>query len=187
MKKYIFLVSILVFQTMFGAETVSGKFIDSQVHTVEMDLEALTSRWHLFFQTHDWHSLVAGRTGLNVDCGLVYELPNFLNHSNEDLAIIDMTGISISEPHYHPCMTEIYFMLAGSGCVYVAGKKHELKNGDVLVIQPNKAHFTVPGEQCVIGCVCTPPFQPDHYIPLKESNAEVGFEYEHFKALCKMQ
>ncbi|MGE0010169.1 MAG: cupin domain-containing protein [Candidatus Babeliales bacterium] len=197
MKRYIFLGSILLFQTMFlhgescldqGSSTFEreascGKFIDEKVTMVERNLEELVGDWQTFFQTHDWRSLVAGRTGLNLGCGLVYELPNFLKYPNEDLAIVDMTGISISEPHYHPNMTEIYFMVEGSGCVYVEGEKYWLQQGDTLVIAPNKAHFTVPDKQCVLGCVCTPPFHPDNYIPLMQTNSEVGFDFEQFKNL----
>lgn len=200
MRQYIFLGTLLLFQTISTVasqecnkmlqETISeyqrlssASDLPEKVRMIERNLEELVCGWQTFFQSHDWRTLIAGKTGFNVGCGFVYELPNFLNYPNEDLAIIDMTGISISEPHYHPNMLEVYFMLEGSGCVYVAGEKHMLQQGDALVILPNKAHFTVPDAQCVLACVCMPPFHPDNYIPLKESNAAVGFDYEHFKSL----
>ncbi len=53
-----------------------------------------------------------------------------------------------------------------------------------MIIPPNKAHFTIPDHEYVIGVINTPPYTPESYVPLNEqSNEHVGFNYNQFKML----
>lgn len=116
---------------------------------------------------------------INGNCGIVYELPNFLKRPNEGFAIVDMRELAFTEPHYHPDL-EIYFVLQGQALVIVGNEKYAVQQGDVVVIPPFKAHYVIPNDECVIACINTPPYTPESYIPLKESNTAVEFDSELF-------
>jgi mannose-6-phosphate isomerase-like protein (cupin superfamily) len=117
-------------------------------------------------------------------CGPVYELKNPIERPNESFAIADMREIQVAEPHYHP-ETEIYFVLEGRGRMFIRDEEQLLELGSVVVIPPNSAHFTIPGGGLVLAVVNTPPFQPEHYIPLGTSNNDVGFDKAMFDNLVK--
>lgn len=148
------------------------------------NIQELVSSWQQFLFQNPWHELIKNRTPLKVGCGTVYELPNFLNRPNEDFAIVDMRDILYAEPHYHPENDyEIYFVLQGTAIVVVGRFEHHVKRGDVIVISPNKAHFTIPDENYVLACVNTPPYNPEHFIVLTETNENFEFDKEQFDRL----
>lgn len=152
------------------------------------DIQELVSAWQQFLLQHPWQELIKNRTPLRVGCGAVYELPNFLNRPNEDFAIVDMGAILYAEPHYHPENDyEIYFILQGTAIVVVGKVEHYVKAGEVVVIPPSKAHFTIPDAEYVIACVNTPPYNPEHYIKLAESNAVFEFDKEQFDRLLEIK
>ncbi len=148
-------------------------------------LDELVSQWHAFFNAHKpWQDLIQGYAPISTPCGIVYELPNMLNRPDEGLAIVDMRQLSFAEPHYHPdeCI-EIYFVLQGSAAVIVAGRVQQVSVGDVVIIPPNKAHFTIPDQEYVIGVINTPPYTPESYKVLEHSDAQVQFDYDQFTML----
>jgi len=148
------------------------------------DIQDLVYAWQQFLLEHPWQELIKNRAPLKVGCGTVYELPNYLNRPNEDFAIVDMGAIIYAEPHYHPENDyEIYFVLQGTAIVVVGKVEYHVKPGDVIVIPPNKAHFTIPDAEYVIACVNTPPYNPEHYIKLTESNAAFEFDKKQFDRL----
>lgn len=140
----------------------------------------LISAWNTFFNKNTWIDLMTGLSPINGGCGLVYELPNFLNRPNESVAIVDMRKIIVAEPHYHP-HTEVYFVLHGEALVVVGKEKRDVKAGDIVVIPPYQAHYTLPNDKFIIACVNTPPFKPEHYITLSGSDSSVDFDYAEFK------
>jgi mannose-6-phosphate isomerase-like protein (cupin superfamily) len=144
------------------------------------DVTNLIGAWNTFFNKNNWTDLTAGLSPINGGCGLVYELPNFLNRPNESIAIVDMRQVVVAEPHYHP-HTEVYFVLHGEALVVIGKEKRSVKAGDVVVIPPYQAHYTLPNDEFIIACVNTPPFRLEHYIPLTSSNDAVDFDYAEFK------
>lgn len=150
-----------------------------------VDIKEIVSAWRCFLASkNNWQELISGCPAIPSKCGLVYELPNFLNQADEGFAIVDMRELSFAEPHYHPDNDiEVYFVLQGTALVVVG--KHELRvaTGDVIVIPPNKAHFTIPDNNFVIAVVNTPPYTPEHHIVLTESNSLVDFNQDQFERL----
>lgn len=155
-----------------------------QIESMVVDLEDLIFAWQNFLQSTPWSMLIADRVPKQSGCGLIYELPNFLNRSNESFAIADMRHISYAEPHYHPTgETEIYFVLQGTALVVVGGKELHVAPGDVVIIQPNNVHFTIPDDNFVIAAVNTPPFRPESYIVITDTDRALGFDFEQFKKM----
>jgi mannose-6-phosphate isomerase-like protein (cupin superfamily) len=153
--------------------------------TRQQQLNELVVQWQAFFNAHEqWQDLIQGYAPIPTPCGIVYELPNMLNRPNEGLAIVDMRQLSFAEPHYHPheCV-EIYFVLQGCAAVVVAGDVQHVTAGDVVIIPPNKAHFTIPDDEYVIGVINTPPYTPESYKVLESSDLQVQFDYDQFKML----
>lgn len=158
--------------------------IEKQLH---IDVKDIVTAWQAFIASKNWPELIKNIPPLTTGCGIVYELPNFLNRPNEDFAIVDMRTIPYAEPHYHPTGNiEIYFVLSGTALVVVGEKKQSVQSGDIIIIEPDTAHFTIPDNQYVIAVVNTPPYKPENYISLKESNPLVKFNQEQFNKLtCK--
>jgi len=142
----------------------------------------LTQAWDTFFKVSHWGKLIEGCEPIESGCGLIYELPNYLQRQNEDLAIADMRHIEFSEPHYH-IETEVYFVLQGGGIIVVGGQEQVIASGDAIVIPSSIAHFVIPNNECVIAVVNTPPFNRDNYKVVTETNADVCFDRGQFLAL----
>jgi quercetin dioxygenase-like cupin family protein len=140
----------------------------------------LVQVWHQFFTATNWQKLIQGYTPIYGPCGVVYDLPNSLGRANEGVSVVDMCNIQFAEPHYHPDL-EVYFVLQGQALVAVGGDKQMVKRGDVVIIPPFTAHYTVPDNEYVIGCINVPPYTPESYIPLKNTVAEVEFDYDDFE------
>lgn len=148
------------------------------------NFDKLIFSWQDFLKHNIWQKLIAGIPPKKSGCGLIYELPNFLNRPNESFAIVDMRNIKFAEPHYHPTgETEIYFVLCGTARIFVGGIENKVKSGDVIIIEPNKAHFTIPDKDFVIAAVNTPPFKPASYISLTKTDHSVGFDLEKFNQI----
>jgi mannose-6-phosphate isomerase-like protein (cupin superfamily) len=149
------------------------------------NVQELISLWENFLKTVTWQQLASPCTPLFNGNGIIYELPvNFLDRSNESCAIVDMRNIEFSEPHYHYNI-EVYFIMQGSGIVVLGNREHRVSAGDVLIIPPNTAHFTIPNNDLVMAVVNTPPYSPDDYFPLTASNSDVQFERENFERLTQ--
>lgn len=146
-------------------------------------IEATVAAWKSYFATADWQEMVKGIEGQPNGCGLIYEIDNPLDRPNESVAIADMRKLPVAEPHYHPAPTvEIYFALEGSGRVVVGGKEQRLDAGSFLVIPSDTAHFTIP-YGLVLAVVNTPPFKPESYVTLSDSDPRVGFDKTQFDEL----
>jgi len=153
----------------------------------DMNVESIVTRWQTYARDiPNWQSLVEGITPRKTGCGLVYELANPFAGCGESFAIVDMRNIKISEPHYHgEPEVEIYIALQGAGLVVVGGKEHKLSQRSPVIIPPNKAHFVIP-DDLVIAVINVPCFKPGNYMVLTKSNASVGFDYDQFLKLSKI-
>jgi len=145
-----------------------------------MNTAELIKVWKEYLQTADWEQLIAGVEPTQTGCGPIYELANRIDRPSESSAIADMRGLKITEPHYHPNETEIYFVLQGSGKVITGGEVQTLNPGDAVATPPDTAHFTVPTYNLVLAVVNTPPFKPENYIALKKSNPKVKFDQAQY-------
>lgn len=143
----------------------------------------LFGAWQPYINSiENWQQLVATITPRKTGCGLVYELANPIVRPNENFAIVDMSGIYFSEPHYHK-ETEIYFVLQGSGIVVVGGTEEVVQKGSAIIIPSNVAHFVIPENDLVLAVVNNPPFLPESYRALTENNRAVQFDKQQFLRL----
>lgn len=144
-------------------------------------VDEIIMSWQHYINANNWKKLISGVTPKHTGCGTIYELPNFLNRPNESFAIADMRAIPFSEPHYHPGEDiEIYFVLQGSAHIFVGKSERSVYPGDVVIIPPNIAHFAIPDYEFIIAAVNTPPFKPEHYIVVTQTNPAVNFDYDKF-------
>lgn len=148
------------------------------------DIEGLVFLWRYFIKQLKWEDVIKNVIPRESGCGLVYEIEATRGLPAGDFAIVDMRNIHVSEPHYH-CNgeIEIYFVLAGTALIVVSGIEYQVKTGDVIIIEPNKAHFTIPDKNFVIAAVNIPSFNPENYILLDQTNHSVGFDLEEFNKI----
>jgi mannose-6-phosphate isomerase-like protein (cupin superfamily) len=148
-------------------------------------IQQLLAAWRPYIDSiDDWQRIAHMVEPMATGCGPVYELANPLHRPDEDFSMCDMRNLSFAEPHYHPAGNwEIYFVLQAGAVVVLGAEERNVTKGDVIVIPPNTAHFTVPDKDFVIAMVNTPPFKPEIYITLTESKSDVQFDYEQFKRL----
>lgn len=142
--------------------------------------------WKAFLSKpeNNWQQLVVDKPSKDSNCGVVYELENFLQDPNEGFAIVDMRNLTLFEPHYHAHdETEIYIVLHGSACVVVGNQERQVSVGDVIVTPANTAHYVIPDDQCVIAVINTPPFDPKKYVKLAKTDEAVRFDYDQFARL----
>ncbi len=148
-------------------------------------LDNLVETWQDYVKTMDWSKEIQKVAGKQSGCGVIYEFANPLNRPDEDFSIADMRELTFTEPHYHPAPDiEIYFVLQGTGLIVVGTQERHIATGDVVVIPPDNAHYTIPINM-VVAVVNTPPFKPEKYIPLTKPNLLVGFDLERFKRLSQ--
>ncbi len=105
--------------------------------------------------------LVMGRRPKEGPCGRVRELYEGRGMS---VALVEVRGEG--EPHYHSRTEEVYFVVRGDGVVELDGRPVEVKEGDLLVIEPGTVH-SVRGEMDIL-VVCRPPFDPEDVLDPRE-------------------
>lgn len=69
-------------------------------------------------------------------CGTIKEL-----YSSRDLSLSIATITGKSTPHMHKRMEEIYFVIKGSGRIFIGDESKIIKEGDLIVIPKNKFHY----------------------------------------------
>ncbi len=152
----------------------------------EANIHEVVDAWQIYVGSiEDWQTVVDGLTAKDTQCGPVYDvIPNpsgVGDRPNEGFAIADMRGVKVAEPHYHTNgETEIYIVINGLGKTIVRDQAFELEPGNVAVLPPETAHYTLPQENLVLGVVNTPPFDPVNVVNLTESNSAVGFDKAKF-------
>lgn len=158
-------------------------------HLSPEEIDQIVEAWTSFLNSiSNWEDLIKDVVPKKTGCGLVYELKNPIDRPKEDFAIADMRGLKVAEPHYHPDgVTEIYIILQGTGLVVNGGKEREVEKGSVVVISPNNTHFTIPDRNLVLAAINAPPFRPEDYIPVTETNPEVKFDKVQLEGLLLKQ
>lgn len=153
-----------------------------QLKSIEHE-ESIAS-WQKFLNHNSWQTLIQNIDSHECGCGSVYDLPNFLNREDESFAIADMRNIHYSEPHYHSAhVTEIYFVVQGSGIVVVGNDEYSFSIGDTIVTPPLTTHYVIPDKDCVLAVVNIPEFDIQDYHVVTESNDLVKFDKELFDKL----
>lgn len=151
----------------------------------DKQMEEVVAAWKPYLDAvEDWHQVVEGVEPKPTGCGPVYELPNPVNRPNESFAIADMRELEVTEPHYHANgETEIYVVLQGLGTIVVGMKEQRIEKGSVIVTPPDTTHFTIPDSDLVLAVINTPPFKPENYVVVSETDHKVGFDQEQFARL----
>ncbi|MEO2241192.1 MAG: cupin domain-containing protein [Euryarchaeota archaeon] len=87
-------------------------------------------------------------------CGRVLEL-----YSDERLSLAEVEVDGDGEEHYHERITEVYYVLEGTGRVHLNGRPVDVRPGDVVVVRPGVRH-KVEGRMRLL-VACSPPFDPE--------------------------
>ncbi len=141
--------------------------------------------WKDFLKANRWQDLIKGVQPIMGGCGLVYDLPE-LHKIGESFAIVDMSNIAYSEPHYHSAhVTEIYIVLEGYGVMVIGNQEYSFKQEDVFVTSPLTTHYVIPNKSCVLAVINTPEFAVQDYHVITETNATVKFDKNQFNRLIK--
>ena len=74
---------------------------------------------------------------------IVCELETTSDHPEQSTAL---AVVGSSKPHYHKKSTEIYEAVKGTLTVYKNGKRHTLKQGEKITIEPNVIHHVKGNE-----------------------------------------
>ncbi|MDH4358432.1 MAG: cupin domain-containing protein [Candidatus Berkelbacteria bacterium] len=64
----------------------------------------------------------------------------FFTAKDEACLGLHRTTISDAKPHFHRAMTETYYVLDGSGAIWLDGVRHEVAQGTAILIPPGVVH-----------------------------------------------
>lgn len=148
--------------------------------------QELIDAWKQFFATHNWQELIQKVAPAPSQCGIVYDLPNYLNRPNESIAVVDMRTTLYAQPHYHPDL-EVYIILEGTAIIAVGSNKYHAKQGDIISVWPFSGHYIIPDQNFVLACVNVPPYTQASHIPLYASDDFLDFDYDDFLATVYTQ
>ncbi|MCG8599844.1 MAG: cupin domain-containing protein [Verrucomicrobiales bacterium] len=84
----------------------------------------------------------------------------FMNDQNEVASMHLVEIKKDSETHYHKRMTEIYYVLEGSGHIELDDETHELRPGTAVLIQPGCKHRAVGSDLKILN-IPVPKFNPE--------------------------
>jgi mannose-6-phosphate isomerase-like protein (cupin superfamily) len=91
------------------------------------------------------------------------EIRELLAHRNsciqkQSLAEARVEPGASTTPHYHPLTEEIYYILAGTGQMHLAGERQAVGPGDAIAIPPGQVHaITNTGSTPLrFLCCCAP-------------------------------
>jgi len=85
---------------------------------------------------------------------------------NQSLAEATLGPGMVTEAHYHPNSEEIYYVLSGTGEVFVGDDVRRVEIGDGIAIPPETPHQirNVGGKDLVFLCCCAPTYEHDDTI-----------------------
>jgi mannose-6-phosphate isomerase-like protein (cupin superfamily) len=80
---------------------------------------------------------------------------------NQSLAEARLAPGLATTPHYHPRTEEIYYILAGTGLMRIAGETRQVGPGDAIAIPPGSAHqiTNTGGDELRFLCCCAPGYE----------------------------
>jgi len=79
----------------------------------------------------------------------------------------------VTHEHYHATSEEIYYILSGSGEMWVAGETFQVRGGDAVALLPGTRHKirNIGDDKLVFLCICVPPYE-HHDTVITEDNQE---------------
>jgi mannose-6-phosphate isomerase-like protein (cupin superfamily) len=80
---------------------------------------------------------------------------------NQSLAEARLASGLATAPHYHPRSEEIYYILAGTGLMRIAGETRDVGPGDAIAIPPGLPHQITNTGRDVLRflCCCAPGYE----------------------------
>jgi mannose-6-phosphate isomerase-like protein (cupin superfamily) len=80
---------------------------------------------------------------------------------NQSLAEARVAPGATTAAHYHPNTEEIYYILAGTGRMWIDDEERDVKAGDAIAIPPGKVHriTNVGSDALVFLCCCAPGYE----------------------------
>lgn len=118
---------------------------------------------------HNIHEVAAFTTK---DGSVIREL---LAHRNsciqkQSLAEARLPVGASTTPHYHPQTEEIYYILAGKGCLRIGGELRDVGPGDAIAIPPGQIHkiSNLGDEVLTFLCCCVPGYEHEDTVLVEE-------------------
>ncbi len=107
------------------------------------------------------------------DGSTIRELLASRNSSNCKQSLAEATvppGVRTAS-HYHPQTEEIYYILSGTGLMYLAGETRSVSAGDAIAIPPGKVHWIENFDKVdlIFLCCCAPGYEHTDTIIFDES------------------
>lgn len=80
---------------------------------------------------------------------------------NQSLAEATIRPGLCTDPHFHPKSEEIYYVLAGSGTMFLENESQRVGRGDAIAIPPGKVHWIENDgdSDLVLLCCCAPGYE----------------------------
>jgi len=98
--------------------------------------------------------------------GIVWEYP--LSSKDIGFALSKLNGrVPDSGWMRNKICNEIYYVISGSGILFIEDEKHELKEGDVFLIEPDKKFYII-AENLHLALPTSPAWYPEQWENIKE-------------------
>lgn len=105
------------------------------------------------------------RSFITADRSSIRELagPAWTAARNQSLAEATVDPGAETAEHFHPQTEELYYFVAGSGRMRLAGEEAPVTQGDCVVISPGTPHklWNTGAVPLVLLCCCAPPYSDD--------------------------
>lgn len=111
-------------------------------------------------------------------CGELRVLSTIVDFELASLAVATIYNPSI--PHYHTSITEFYFVWDGTGRIIVGREHYEIATGTMIIIPPNRVHYTIPRKVMKVLAFSVPAWFKEDQIII-ENEDEVAAHYSAHK------
>ena len=106
------------------------------------------------------------------DGSIIRELLSHRNSTirNQSLAEATIPIGARTDSHYHPKSEEIYFIVSGTGTMFLADQTRRVVPGDAVAIPPSVIHsiFNDGSEPLKLLCCCAPGYEHDDTVMVSE-------------------
>ena len=96
-----------------------------------------------------------------------------------DVDVVEIPARQVTRPHHHVTFDETFYVLAGSGCVLLAGSTHEIAPGTCFLVRRRESHsFAVGPEPLRLLTVSLPRFDETDCIFEDATSGEMGYQQQ---------